>query len=190
METSDIKDWNIASVTSMKNMFKDASAFCQDLAIWEINPNADKSAMFANAGTGCTPARTNPSWYTYCDTFERTKTPENKEALKTEIETAIAGSATANLNYIDISKIDDMSDLFKDKTTFNGDISCWNVVKVTNMNGMFSGATAFNGDIKDWNIASVTDYEKYVQGCECFLSRSQYVGGAVEHNASKSYYVC
>ena len=43
--------------------------------------------------------------------------------------------------------IQNMSELFKDKTIFNSDISDWDVSKVTNMRSMFHGAKTFNKDI-------------------------------------------
>ena len=50
------------------------------------------------------------------------------------------------------------------KTSFNQDLSSWNVSKVTKMFGMFRDATNFNQDISDWNISSVTDMGKFFQG--------------------------
>jgi len=41
-------------------------------------------------------------------------------------------------------------------TTYNGDISRWNVSSVTNMRCMFR-RTPFNGDISGWDVSSVTD---------------------------------
>ena len=41
------------------------------------------------------------------------------------------------MNDWDVSAIDDMSNLFKDKTTFNEDISGWNVSNVTNISSLF-----------------------------------------------------
>ena len=37
----------------------------------------------------------------------------------------------------DVTAIQDMSELFKDETSFNSDISSWDVSDVTNMTSMF-----------------------------------------------------
>ena len=58
-----------------------------------------------------------------------------------------------DLNFIDTSKITDMSYLFL-KSNFNGDISNWNVSNVENMNHMFSDSS-FNGDISAWDVSNV-----------------------------------
>jgi len=42
------------------------------------------------------------------------------------------------------------------ESSFNGDISNWNVSSVTNMSYMFS-ESIFNGDISNWDVSSVTD---------------------------------
>ena len=56
----------------------------------------------------------------------------------------------------DMSAVTNMKWMFLGATSFNGDISGWNVASVTNMLAMFNGATAFNKDIGNWNTASVT----------------------------------
>lgn len=87
----------------------------------------------------------------------------------------------ANLNHIDVSKMDSISFIFDESkfngdisewdvsniksmeylfsnSTFNGDISKWNVKNVKKMNGMFFGSK-FNGNISKWNVSSVKDME-------------------------------
>ena len=60
----------------------------------------------------------------------------------------------ANLNWIDTSKLRDMSALFVNKYEFNGDISQWDVSKVKNMRRMFYDS-CFNKDISKWNTSSL-----------------------------------
>ena len=53
--------------------------------------------------------------------------------------------------------VTDMSELFRDNTSFNSDISFWDTSSVTNMDGMFYDSRAFNQDIGSWDTSSVTN---------------------------------
>ena len=67
----------------------------------------------------------------------------------------------------DLSRVQDMSSMFR-KSSFNGDISGWNVSSVTTMSNMFSSASAFNGDISGWNVSSVTDMSDMFHDASAF----------------------
>jgi surface protein len=62
--------------------------------------------------------------------------------------------------------------MFYKATTFNQDISKWNVASVTSFSisgyGMFNGASAFNQNIATWNVASVTDMWGMFYGATAF----------------------
>ncbi|MGY8934080.1 MAG: BspA family leucine-rich repeat surface protein, partial [Flavobacteriales bacterium] len=71
------------------------------------------------------------------------------------------------------SLVTDMSDLFKNNSTFNQNISTWDVSNVTNMSGMFYGAvtgsaTAFNQPIGDWDVSNVTNMSGMFYGATAF----------------------
>ena len=66
-----------------------------------------------------------------------------------------------------VSQVTDMSWLFSDKTTFNEDLSGWDVSSVTNMWVMFS-YSGFNQDISDWDVSSVTDMTRMLYGATSF----------------------
>ncbi|MEQ9425952.1 MAG: BspA family leucine-rich repeat surface protein, partial [Cyclobacteriaceae bacterium] len=55
------------------------------------------------------------------------------------------------------SGITDMSYLFDGKSSFNQDISSWDVSQVVNMEKVFNNAHAFNQDISNWDVSSVTN---------------------------------
>ena len=61
----------------------------------------------------------------------------DREHLKQLIkETIEKEGPNCDLNFIDVSQVKDMSNLFRG-TDFNGDISHWNVSNATDMSGMF-----------------------------------------------------
>jgi surface protein len=51
--------------------------------------------------------------------------------------------------------VKDMNQMFQDATSFNGDISAWNIQAVTDMANMFNNARAFARDITGWNAAAI-----------------------------------
>ena len=48
--------------------------------------------------------------------------------------------------------------MFDGATSFNGDLSQWNVSSVTEMDSMFYGTTSFNGDLSQWDVSSGYQY--------------------------------
>ena len=77
-----------------------------------------------------------------------------KKIIKNEIN---KHGNNADLNHINISKLTDLSFLFK-KSEFNGDISNWDVSMVKDMYYMFD-KSQFNGDISNWDVKNVKDMQ-------------------------------
>ena len=70
----------------------------------------------------------------------------------------------------DVSDINDMSDLFAYKESFNSDISNWNTEKVTNMSRMFENAKSFNQRL-NFNTEKVTDMRYMFSNAKSFNQR-------------------
>jgi len=64
--------------------------------------------------------------------------------------------------------VTDMKELFKNNSTFNENISSWDVSNVTTMEGMFEGASSFNIDISKWDTNKVTNMDKMFKSCTNF----------------------
>ena len=85
--------------------------------------------------------------------------PKTKKELLVIIKKRIKKEGNeCDLNDIDVSEIDDMSELFyyPPLDRFNGDISNWDVSNVKDMSLMFADSP-FNGDISKWNVSNVSD---------------------------------
>ncbi len=54
------------------------------------------------------------------------------------------------------SLIDDLSEVFRGRSTFNEDVSYWDVSNVTDLTSAFREAEAFNQDINNWDVSNVT----------------------------------
>ena len=57
-----------------------------------------------------------------------------------------------------------MSDMFYKATSFNQDISGWNVGSVTDMSGMFKDASSFNQDLSSLDMTNVTTFTDMLKG--------------------------
>ncbi len=96
-------------------------------------------------------------------------TDGGNDELKTAVNTGISTwGQTANLNYIITTAVTDMSEVFKDASAFNGDISDWDTSAVTTIYGIFEDARSFNGDISDWNVSTVTSMDSMFDNARSF----------------------
>ena len=68
----------------------------------------------------------------------------------------------------DLSAVTSMASMFSGASSFNGNISTWNVSQVTRMPSMFQGAVSFNQDISAWNVSSVTSMASMFSGASSF----------------------
>lgn len=67
-----------------------------------------------------------------------------------------------------LSRVTDMSRMFYEAKSFDGDIGDWDVSNVTTMKLMFRSAESFNQDIGDWDVSSVTTMRGMFKGAEAF----------------------
>jgi surface protein len=77
----------------------------------------------------------------------------------------------SDLSQWDISSVTDMSEMFSEGVAINQDISSWDVSSVTDMNRMFScgeSSCSVNQDISSWDVSSVTNMSRMFSGATAF----------------------
>ena len=89
----------------------------------------------------------------------------------TSMESAFEGASAMTYGATDapdLSAVTDMAGMFTGASSFNGDISDWNVSAVTDMSGMFERANAFNQTISGWDVSGVTDMSDMFEDADSF----------------------
>ena len=95
--------------------------------------------------------------------------PKNKTQLKRLIDYAFKHNIY-DLNFIDTSKITNMSNLFMN-CEYDIDVSNWDVSNVTDMIGMFTRCKKFDCDLSNWDVSNVKDmYSMFIE-CENFKGK-------------------
>ena len=111
---------------------------------------------------------------------------QGNEELRTKVNEYFKDKQKAEEKYGKISTwdtkwVDDMSDLFKNKLTFNEDINtkvvslddgttytAWDVSNVRNMKNMFYGAKQFNRDLSSWDVSNVRNMKNMFLNAHAF----------------------
>ncbi len=76
----------------------------------------------------------------------------------TSMHEAFQGASNMEYNATDapdLSQVTDAALMFYGASSFNGDISDWDVSSLTNMKSMFHKADAFNQPLSSWDVSSV-----------------------------------
>jgi len=80
----------------------------------------------------------------------------------------IVGPADEPISEWDVSRVTDMSYLFKDCKNFNEDISDWETSRVTTFKRMFEDAAKFNVDISSWDTKRAQTFEHMFEDAAIF----------------------
>ena len=66
------------------------------------------------------------------------------------------------------TRITDLTSIFQNQTSFNDNISSWDVSNVTSMIQLFNGASSFNQDIGLWNVSNTFNMNEVFNGASSF----------------------
>ena len=91
--------------------------------------------------------------------YNATDAPDLSEVTDMSLMFGSASSFDGDLSGWDVSGVKKMSSMFWGASSFNGNISTWDVSSVTDMYSMFNGASKFNGDLPEWDVSRVTNME-------------------------------
>ena len=114
--------------------------------------------------------------------------PKNKKQLKQLIDYAFKHNIY-DLNFIDTSKITDMTLLFS-KCNYNIDISHWDMSNVRSMSYMFYHCKNFNCDLSNWDVSNVTTTFCMFVGCKKFNSDLSNWDVSKVKNMNNMFYCC
>lgn len=171
-----ITSWRVNKVTSFRFMFLGATSFNQDISAWQLNAvsNINLSGMFSDAiafnqDISFKPGGGNnggDAWNTIMVTD-----------MSLLFRRAIAFTQPITNWAVNVGNVTNMREMFGDNSTFNQDISSWDVSKVTNMENMFESATAFNQDISGWDVSTVNDMSEMFSNATAFNQDLGRAGG-------------
>lgn len=108
--------------------------------------------------------------YACCNAINLTEVSENIPSGVTKLFEMFEGASSFNqdISSWDVSNVTDMRAMFEGASSFNQDIGLWDVSNVTSMSSMFNGAISFNQDIGSWDVSSVTDMSRMFYSASSF----------------------
>ncbi len=99
-----------------------------------------------------------------------TAIPTKLPASVTSLSNTFLNATTFNLDISgwDVSHVTNMQATFFNASSFNQDIGDWNVSNVTILAETFKNATSFNQDIGEWNVSNVDNFQAAFEGATAF----------------------
>jgi surface protein len=119
---------------------------------------------------GTTPWSTMVGAFYGCSNLQGLATDTPNLSKVASMHTMFRGSSSFNqdISTWDVGSVTIMQGMFNTATSFNQDLSAWDVGSVTNMVAMFLGATSFNQDLSTWDVSKVGNMNSMFLGASSF----------------------
>jgi surface protein len=167
--SADMPDWDVSLVTNMEDLFKDKYDFNQDISRWNTASVTSMRQMFAQATRSRRATSRTGTWArsrtcTACfrygsndDSFSNLDLSRWNVGEVTDMGSMFSSAHGFNsdISGWDVSKVTSMNSMFSYARNFTGDLSRWDVGEVTDMSYMFYEAESFNSDISGWDVSKV-----------------------------------
>ena len=139
----DISAWNVSQVEVFEGTFQFARSFDQDLSNWNVQSATSFKNMFHGANVfNCDLSQWRPLNLQLVD-----------EMFASTLE------FDGDLSGWDVSNVQTLNRMFQEATAFTGrGLQDWDVGGLMYMPNAFWGATSFNADISNWNVANVVSF--------------------------------
>ncbi|MDP3987055.1 MAG: BspA family leucine-rich repeat surface protein [Nanoarchaeota archaeon] len=126
---------------------------------WRFNNGGDKTKITDISQWGSLRVGNSNGYFYGASNLDVTATDALDLTGTTTLESMFraATSFNGNISNWDVSNITNMITLFFSATSFNQDLSDWDMGNVVFMLNMFRSATSFNGSLSNWDTGSVTD---------------------------------
>ncbi|GHB72983.1 hypothetical protein GCM10008107_23000 [Psychrosphaera saromensis] len=153
---SDISSWDVSTITTMQSMLEGAEYFNQPIGDWSDNTSSvtNMRNMFKNAKA-----------------FDQDLSAWDVSSV-TSMNSIFYNAAIFNqdINAWDVSSVTDMTSMFFGAFTFNQPLDGWQdkLYNVTTMYSMFVNASKFNQDISEWITPHVTDMTQMFYNARAF----------------------
>ncbi len=163
-----LDEWDVSQVTTFETMFRE-SAFNQDISNWDVSSARTLKNMFRDCPFNQPIGDWAVSKVTSFQSIFRGNTSFDQDLsgwgdklgnVITMREMFRESSYNGDLSAWDVSQVVSMWDMFKNSQFNNSSIVIWNLSNLDNMETMFGGEEcAFNQDISGWDVSSVVNMQ-------------------------------
>jgi hypothetical protein len=144
-----IETWDLTTVTSLENAFREASGFDGNIGPWDVSNVTNLNGTFRLLGF-----------------FNQDLSSWNVSNVTTMVQTFRSLNpfwSNIDLTTWDVSNVQDFTGCFF-ASQASPDISGWNTIGALSMREMFQ-SSQFNGDLSTWNVSNVTDFFQMFRSC-------------------------
>lgn len=144
-----IGSWNVTKARKMGQMFQDCRLFNQSLGSWNV-ANVDQfTAMFLR----CTSFNQNLAAWRLTKCIDASQMISGRLVNVDNVDPLLMAFTSDVSAWGVTSAATNLAEMFMGCTSFNSNLSAWDVQNVTNFHQMFAYCLSFNGSLLTWNTA-------------------------------------